>query len=135
MSETRKLDEQSFSDCFESLAHCVAQGFSRLIIARRQPFVFQLAPSPLDYVQVRPITRQVKEKQAALLPHIDSLFDNSRPMHPGVIYDHNSQAPKRKREALELLEDKLRADASSSRLNEGTVISRQQRETVYAFAW
>jgi hypothetical protein len=44
MSETRKPDEQTFADCFESLPHALAHGFSRFIIARRQPFVFQLSP-------------------------------------------------------------------------------------------
>lgn len=39
MAETRKLAEQTFAGRFESLSPCIAQSFSRLIIARRQPFV------------------------------------------------------------------------------------------------
>lgn len=52
MNETRKLDEQTFANGFESLSHSITQGFSRLIIIRRQPFVFQLAPQRFDYLQM-----------------------------------------------------------------------------------
>jgi hypothetical protein len=85
MTETRKMDVQALVDGFESLPDSIAQGFSCFVIAGREPLVFQLAPQRFHDVEVWRILRQVKEKQDALLPRLNPLFDTSSPMHRCIV--------------------------------------------------
>lgn len=81
------------------------------------------------------VARQVKQKQSTLLPHADSLFDNSRAVNRRIVQDDDRQPLQAERESLHLLEEELAGHGLCGRFHHRPVVSRQQRETVHSPAW
>ncbi len=130
MLKGSKVNLKERADRSQCLSHSIKERLGVEVVLRLEPLVFQLAPQHFGDVEVRRIRRQIKEKQATLLPRLTTLSNLFCDMSRRIVQDHNRDALQAPGQVFELLHNKARIDGVVSGLKATLIGARQQSKTV-----
>jgi len=95
------------SEAGQTSVCCIIEGVLFHIVFRVDPFLFEFPPNRFRDIQMWRIWRQESYKQSSILPKWNSLLDNFRSMHTGIIQYKNCFFLNLEREFFQILQHKL----------------------------
>lgn len=84
--------------------------FRRFIVLWFEPFIFDLSPKHLDWIEVWAVSWQIPDKQTLLLPLTAFVSNGVCGMPPGIVQNQNGRAFDCLNKIVEAFDDKLCID-------------------------